>query len=97
MEAGMIERINNIRRNGKAARGQKELIRHLEGHRLTLQQAVYSHCYDCMGFYADGKVDCQMPHCPLHPFMAYNKNRLKRITNKSITKEHEQKMNTARL
>ena len=37
------DRIKNIRRQGKAARGQKELIKHLSGERLTLKQAVKFH------------------------------------------------------
>ena len=93
----MIERIENIQRYGKTARGQKEILKHLSGQRLTLKQAVLAHCYDCLGFYADGKVDCNMPHCPLHPFMAYNAERVKRTINKSLTKAHKQKMIEARL
>jgi hypothetical protein len=78
----MNERINNIRKYGKTARGQKELLKHLSGQRITLKQAIYARCYDCMGYYADGKVDCNMPHCSLHPFMAYNQNRVKQQTTK---------------
>lgn len=71
----MNERILTIRKHGKAARGQRELLKHLSGERLTLKQAVNARCYDCMGYYADGKVDCKMPACPLHPLMPYNQNR----------------------
>ncbi len=91
----MNERIKDIRRQGKAARGQKELIKHLSGERLTLKQAVNAHCYDCMGFYADGKHDCAMPKCPLHPFMFYNRNRMKQ-TNRTISNAHMEKMRAAR-
>lgn len=80
----MNERIKNIRQHGKTARGQKELLKHLSGERLTLKQAVNARCYDCAGFYADGKHDCKMPHCPLHPFMPYNQNREKRTTKKTM-------------
>jgi len=93
----MIERIKNIQRYGKMGKGQKELIKHLSGERITLKQAVNAHCYDCTGFYADGKVDCRLSHCPLHPFMVYNKNRVKRTINKTMTAEHKQKMIEARL
>lgn len=54
------------------AKGKKELLRHLDKERLTLKQAVIAKCYDCMGFYSDGKVDCKMPDCSLYPFMPYN-------------------------
>lgn len=90
------DRIGSIRRNGKTARGQKELIKHLEGNWLTLKQAVNAHCYDCMGFFADGKVDCLMPHCPLHPHMAYNVNREKRATTRRPMDVHMAKMRAAR-
>ncbi len=73
-----MKELNNIRKNGKTARGQKELIKHLSGERLTLKQAVLAQCYYCAGYFADGKVDCNMPHCSLHPFMAYNENKTKR-------------------
>jgi hypothetical protein len=89
------KRIDEINKYGKTAKGQKELIKHLEGERLTLQQAIYAHCCDCMGFYADGKVDCAMIHCPLHPFMFYNKNREKQ-TSRTMSNAHMEKMRAAR-
>lgn len=92
----MIERINNIRLNGKTARGQKEILKHLSGQRLTLKQAVLAHCYDCSGFFADGKVDCECPACSLHPFMAYNQNRLKRTTKTTMSGDNIE-MRAARL
>jgi len=75
--------ISDIQQYGKTAKGKQELIKHLEGKRLTLKQAVNAHCFDCMGFYADGKQDCYMPNCPLHSFMAYNESRPKRKNRKA--------------
>lgn len=69
-----------IEKSGKRGKGKKELIAHLEGKRLTLKQAIYANCYDCVGFYYDGRVDCETKDCPLHPFMPYNPNRLKKLT-----------------
>ncbi len=89
------ERIKSIRKHGKTAKGQKELIKHLSGERLTLKKAVHAHCYSCMGFFADGKVDCMMKHCPLHPFMAYNQNREKGSA-RTMSTRHMQKMRAAR-
>ena len=91
----MNERIKNIRQYGKTARGKNELLKHLSGQRLTSRQAIYAHCFDCMGMFADGKVDCNMPHCPLHPFMAYNQNREKRTAKKTMPKDHMEKMMAA--
>jgi len=69
--------ISEIKRHGKTAKGKKELIKHLEGGRLTLRQAVNAYCYVCGAYFADGKVDCKMSKCSLHPFFAYNENRPK--------------------
>jgi len=82
------KRITNIEQYGKTAQGKKEILKHLEGQRLTLKQAVNAHCFDCMGFYADGKQDCKISKCPLHPFMAYNQNRIKRTIKKTIPGDH---------
>ncbi|MEW6586256.1 MAG: hypothetical protein AB1442_11685 [Nitrospirota bacterium] len=47
------------------------MIGHLEGNPLQRGQAIRARCYDCMGDYADGKVDCLMPMCPLYGYMPY--------------------------
>lgn len=52
-------------------KGQKELIKHLEGKRLTGRQAMLAKCYECMGGYADGAYDCRIPDCPNYPKMPY--------------------------
>jgi len=69
--------ISEIEQHGKTARGQKELLKHLSGGKLTFKQAIYAKCYDCCCYHVDGKHDCNMLHCPLYPFMAYNPNRKK--------------------
>lgn len=88
--------ISNIKQYGKTARGRNELLKHLEGGKLTLRQAMLAHCYDCMGYYADGKVDCRLNRCPLHPFMAFNENKIKR-TSRTMTEDHKAKLQAARV
>ena len=56
---------------GISARGRKELENHLAGKRLTAKQAAYAKCYDCMGGFVDGKVDCGVTGCPLYGYMPY--------------------------
>jgi hypothetical protein len=57
---------------GPKRKGKKELLFHLEGGKLTRRQAIAAFCYDCQGFYTDGKpADCKDASCPLHPFMPY--------------------------
>lgn len=63
--------MNDITEIGIKARGRKELIAHKNGKRLTQRQAIYAKCFDCMGGYIDGKTDCDMPNCSIHPFMPY--------------------------
>ncbi len=53
------------------ARGIKELNKYQSGSKLSLKQAILAKCADCLGLYADGKADCDMPDCPLYPFMPY--------------------------
>ncbi|HOI74785.1 MAG TPA: hypothetical protein PLO63_11650 [Syntrophales bacterium] len=60
-----------IREHGKSAQGRKELIKHLDGNRLTAREAILAKCYDCCGHFVDGKEDCRVTRCPLHPFMPY--------------------------
>lgn len=91
------DQIKGIRKYGKVARGKNELLKHLSGQRLTLKQAVNAHCYDCVGFYADGKHDCKTRHCSLYPYMPYNLDRVKRTKRKSISSDNAEKMGTARL
>jgi hypothetical protein len=65
------KKIREISNCGIRALGVPELIRHLQGKRLTRDQAIRAFCADCMGWYAEGKGDCGDPLCSLHPFMPY--------------------------
>lgn len=67
----------NTVNKAKISTGKTNLLKHLKGERLTARQAIIAHCCDCMGYYYDGKEDCNQPDCPLHPFMPYNKNKRK--------------------
>ena len=71
MSSETDRRIKHIEEFGITARGRKELLNHLNGGRLTIRQMVLAKCFDCMGYFADGKVDCEMPDCPLYPLMPY--------------------------
>jgi hypothetical protein len=57
---------------GKAFQGKNELIRHYQGKRLTLSEAVKANCYECMGYYDGGAEDCGVPSCPLYPYAPYS-------------------------
>lgn len=64
------------------AKGKQELLNHLNNEKLTLKQAVMAKCYDCCGYYQDGKLPCTSKNCALFPFMPYNpvKRKLKNLT-----------------
>lgn len=52
-------------------KGQKELVQHLEGKLLSYKKACLAKCFECMGGYADGAMDCKIPNCPVYPRMPY--------------------------
>ena len=83
-------KIEDIQNHGGSCKGRQDLIAHLEGKPLCASKALKAKCYDCMGFFADGRIDCAMPDCPLYPFMIYNPNKSKRRTK---TFSEEQKAN----
>ena len=56
---------------GKSSGGRTQYVRYLKGDRLTQRQAIIAKCYECMGYYVDGRRDCKMSDCPLYPFMPY--------------------------
>ena len=77
------ERIAHISEHGVQAQGKKELVAHLEGKTITLKSSILAKCYDCNGYYSDGKADCQCPSCPLYPLMPYQKGgprKLKKVS-----------------
>ena len=50
-------------------RGKKELIKHLEGGKITRSQAVRAKCFDCNGM---GESNlCYIITCPLYPYSPY--------------------------
>ncbi len=60
-------------KKGPRYRGKAALINHLQGKSLTKRQAIEAACYDCMAFYHDGPTDCELPKCPLYPYMPFRK------------------------
>jgi hypothetical protein len=59
-------------KEGKAFQGKNELIRHYQGKRLTLAEAITAHCYECSGYWDNGAEDCGIPTCPLYPYAPYS-------------------------
>ena len=63
-------KIEQVQRCGRFV-GRKELIKHLQGNRITQRQIIKAKCFECMGGYADGTFDCHIPDCALYPMMPY--------------------------
>jgi hypothetical protein len=38
---------------------------------VTRKNAMLLQCWECMGHYKDGKMDCQNPKCPMYSYMPY--------------------------
>ena len=57
----------------KNSSGRNRLARHLQGEYITRGEAILAKCCDCMGYYADGMNDCEVPTCPLYTWMPYKK------------------------
>jgi hypothetical protein len=83
---------NLIEKEGLTAQGKRELLKHLSGEILTLRQAVKAKCYDCCGFYTDGKKDCSIPSCALYPWMAFKEGGVLKKRKKALSEEHKEKL-----
>jgi len=56
-------------RKGKKRTGQKHLVNHLQGKRITRSQAIKAKCYDCNGM---GEFStCEDSECSLFPYSPY--------------------------
>jgi hypothetical protein len=68
------ELIEMIEKNGTLSRGKKSLIKHLENGKIGRKEAMDAKCYDCMGYFIDGRKDCKMPNCSLFKYRPYKKD-----------------------
>lgn len=57
--------------SAKASPGRDYLKKYYSGGKLSARQAAIAQCCSCMGYYSDGKIDCECPICSLYPFMPY--------------------------
>ncbi|GAB6163887.1 hypothetical protein JCM12298_30470 [Desulfothermus naphthae] len=68
-----MNKIQEVKKFGKKAQGQKEYIKFLKGEKITRKEAMLANCYECTCWYADGVNSCQMKNCPLYPYHPYRK------------------------
>lgn len=84
-----MNRYEEVEKYGLNTRDKKYLLRHLSGEKLTPMQTIHALCYSCMGYFADGKIDCGIKECPAYPLMRYNPNR---SVKKRILSEDERRV-----
>ena len=62
----------HVMTSGKQFQGKSEIIKFLNGFRITRKEAIKAKCYDCMGFYDNAQEkDCKNVTCPLYTYMPY--------------------------
>lgn len=63
--------IEEIEKNGTGSGGKTALLKYLRGETIHRSAAVKAKCFECCGYYADGRVDCGITTCPLYLYMPY--------------------------
>ena len=63
--------IKEIEANGLNARGKKELIAHLKGEKIKRSAAMRAQCYQCMGYFTDGREECIIETCPMYEYRSF--------------------------
>ena len=66
-----MERLQEVRKYGRKAKGYMSLVRYLSGERLTRQKSIEAKCYECSGYCADGIRPCTITTCPLWPYSPF--------------------------
>ena len=79
-----------IKKHGSTARGKRELITFLRGESLTMKESILANCYECTGFYMDGRRDCEVEGCAFHVFMPYRKGGAVKV--RKVSEETKAKM-----
>jgi len=79
--------------NSPSSRGKTLYLKYLDGERLSPSQAILSGCFCCMNGFQDGRNSCEIPECPLFPWMPYNRQeRQKARKGKKLSEEHKKKL-----
>ena len=81
-----------VEKYGLKTQDKKHLLRYLSGEKLTPMQTIRAKCYECMGYYVDGKEDCKIEDCPNYPYMRFNPSRTvvkKKLIGDALVKAQE--------
>jgi hypothetical protein len=85
-----MTRLEEVEKYGLNTIDKKHLLAHLSGEKLTPMQTIHSKCYECMGYYVDGKADCGIETCPNYPMMRYNPHRI--VKKRNLTDEQRKEL-----
>ena len=66
---GIDDKMLKSAMSGKSRSGKSDLVKYLNGGRITRNQAIKAKCYDCQGMGDSGT--CEMAHCSLYPYSPY--------------------------
>lgn len=67
------EKKKDIEKYGVSAQGRKEYLKILKGEHASYKERCIAMCYECMGYYSDGRETCTDETCPLYMIMPYRK------------------------
>ena len=67
----LFEKGNKLSKGNSVLVGKRAFERHGNGQKIRPDEAIKAKCYDCMGFYEDGRLDCTCGLCPLYFWMPY--------------------------
>lgn len=82
--------------NSPNSRGRTLYLKYLNGEQLTASQSIIAGCFCCMNGHIDGRLDCEIPQCPMYSWMPYRKKEIAPRKKKVITEEHKKKMKDGR-
>jgi hypothetical protein len=77
--------------------GKSELLRFLNGGKLSWKEQCRAKCFECCCGYDDGAKDCKIPTCPLYGGMPYRDAKPEKKGSRTMSDEHKAKMAAARL
>lgn len=67
--------LDQLAKFGKECQGKKEYTKFLQGEPINRNAAIKAKCYDCCGYFEDGRVDCQNHTCPLYSYFPYSSDK----------------------
>lgn len=63
--------IEMIEKHGLTTTGKNCILKYLDGGKLTRKEAMSGKCFDCMGYFVDGRQDCGVKDCTLFPYRPF--------------------------